>query len=507
MLDRLGDALFDGGDAGARAARPARAGAVARRRRARELRLDLPFAEQGRRVAEEDRARAGRARRRPQAHDHPAGARWPAYKPTVGDARRRLAGGGVRVAEPDPRCRCARRSTRPTPPPTGSCARRERGAARGGRARACRRAAGAAGRRAGAPPFPDLSALAGAASSRLRGVGAARAGAPARRRAARAAARAARACSTGRSSGSSAAPSRRAPRCEDIPIDVTDSRVRASSHACRELPPELRLAGGAAAALVVLDGPALVPEVVRARGTGEFVQRNLSAFGVFTFVEAAILLVAAARAVPRLGALAAARRFHLPGGDGVVDHRWPAAGRCCCSSGGCSTSPTIGGATTTVGIQWGIFVALLAAGALVAAGARVRAAHRPEPPNPIAEETEWEVPERRPRERAGNGRPREHTAVTEVLRERPPRGRARRPSRRGGRSGRGRRRTPERIPPRRTSRRPTGSSDAPGASFVAVREQLRRAPPVSARVCVARCSSRRRRRPSGLHRGTARRRL
>ena len=101
--------------------------------------------------------------------------------------------------------------------------------------------------------------------------------------------------------------------------------------------------------------------------------------------------------------------------------------------------------------------------------------------------------------RAGNGRPREHTEVTQVLRERPPAwegdapeppGRAERPRPPADEPGA--------IPPRRTSRRPTGCSDAPGASFVAVREQLRRAPPVSARVCVARCSSRRRRRPSGL---------
>ena len=49
----------------------------------------------------------------------------------------------------------------------------------------------------------------------------------------------------------------------------------------------------------------------------------------------------------------------------------------------------------------------------------MRAAGRPEPANPIAEEPEWEIPERRPRERA-NDRPREHTEVTQVLRERPP---------------------------------------------------------------------------------------
>jgi hypothetical protein len=57
----------------------------------------------------------------------------------------------------------------------------------------------------------------------------------------------------------------------------------------------------------------------------------------------------------------------------------------------------------------------------VAAGARVRAAGRPEPPNPTAEEeTEWEVPRRARRERAADGGPREHTEVTQVLRERPP---------------------------------------------------------------------------------------
>jgi hypothetical protein len=113
------------------------------------------------------------------------------------------------------------------------------------------------------------------------------------------------------------------------------------------------------------------------------------------------------------------KRFHLPGGDGFVVS----------VAGGwvlvlliwrLFDKPSISGPTTTVGIDWGIFVALVAAGAMVAAGARMRAAHRPEPPNPMAEEPDWEVPERRPRERAANGRPREHTEVTQVLRERPP---------------------------------------------------------------------------------------
>ena len=53
---------------------------------------------------------------------------------------------------------------------------------------------------------------------------------------------------------------------------------------------------------------------------------------------------------------------------------------------------------------------------LTAAGARVRAAHRPEPPNPMADDAGWERPPRA--ERRPERRPREPTAVTDVLRER-----------------------------------------------------------------------------------------
>ena len=71
-------ALFAEHDPAGGPARPAHAGADASSMARASLRLDLPFAEQGRRVAEEDRARARRARRRPQAHDRAARARWPA---------------------------------------------------------------------------------------------------------------------------------------------------------------------------------------------------------------------------------------------------------------------------------------------------------------------------------------------------------------------------------------------------------------------------------------------
>src|SRR4051794_41339826 len=107
-----------------------------------------------------------------------------------------------------------------------------------------------------------------------------------------------------------------------------------------------------------------------------------SALAVFTWVEAAILLVAAA-VLYLVWARAQRRRFHLPGGDGFIVSL----------AGGWVLAlliwrlfdkPSISGPTTTVGINWGIFVALLAAGALVAAGARVRAAGPPPAGHPLA---------------------------------------------------------------------------------------------------------------------------
>lgn len=106
-----------------------------------------------------------------------------------------------------------------------------------------------------------------------------------------------------------------------------------------------------------------------------------SAFGVFTFVEAAVLLVALA-VVVLLYARAERRAFHLPGGDGTV----------LLAAGAWTTllllwrafdKPGIKG-SGVVGIQWGFIFAFGAAGALTYAGWRVRAAHRPEPDNPTA---------------------------------------------------------------------------------------------------------------------------
>ena len=183
--------------------------------------------------------------------------------------------------------------------------------------------------------------------------------------------------------------------------------------AFRALPAELQQAAGAAAALgLTMFLPWYEKSFVAG---GEAKTANLSAFGVFSFVEAAVLLVAAG-VLYLVWARSQRKGFHLPGGDGTV----------IMGAGGWAVlllvwrlfdKPDVNDQAANIGIQWGMFAALLVAGVLTAAGARVRAAHRPEPPNPAAEESGWERPPRPARRPARP--PREATAVTEVLREPP----------------------------------------------------------------------------------------
>jgi hypothetical protein len=174
---------------------------------------------------------------------------------------------------------------------------------------------------------------------------------------------------------------------------------------------------GAAALVLVLS--MLLPWYQRTVDPGsrsELVSKSLSAFGVFTFVEAAVLLVAGG-VLFLLWARSEGKGFHLPGGDGfvislaggwaVVLLIWRVFDR-----------PGDDAAGVVVGVTWGFIVALGAAAALVVAGARLRAAHRPEPPNP-AEDLDWEAAAPRPRRRAADREPRDAAAVTEVLRDRP----------------------------------------------------------------------------------------
>lgn len=181
----------------------------------------------------------------------------------------------------------------------------------------------------------------------------------------------------------------------------------------RRLPREQKLAGGAALGLFVA---MFLPWYTRSFfSRGSFVHDDVNAFQVFSWVEAAVLLVSGS-VLFLLYARSQRRGFHLPGGDGTA----------IMLAGGWTVlliiwrmfdKPNLVG---DEGIQWGIFVALLAAGALTWAGVRMRAAHRPEPPLPptvIEAPPSPPRPPRQPRspqrERAPDRRP--HTAPTEPL--------------------------------------------------------------------------------------------
>ena len=134
------------------------------------------------------------------------------------------------------------------------------------------------------------------------------------------------------------------------------------------LPKEMQMAAAAALALAL---SLVLPWYQKSYFQGgKVVQANVSALGVFTFVEAAVLLVAVA-VLFLVWARSQRRGFHLPGGDGVA-----------ITLAGCWAflllvwrlfdKPDIQGAGATMGVQWGIFGAMLAAGALIAAGLRVK---------------------------------------------------------------------------------------------------------------------------------------
>jgi len=152
--------------------------------------------------------------------------------------------------------------------------------------------------------------------------------------------------------------------------------------AWRALTPEQRLAAGASGALFVT---MFLPwyqqnAVVNTPRTAPLQSRNLDAFQVFSFVEAAVLLVAVAM-LYLLFARGERRSFQLPGGDGGVVFAaglWTAlllVLRLFDKPG-----ITSHGVAANIGIQWGIFFALAAASLLAVAGSRMRASARPAPP-------------------------------------------------------------------------------------------------------------------------------
>jgi hypothetical protein len=142
------------------------------------------------------------------------------------------------------------------------------------------------------------------------------------------------------------------------------------------LAPEQRLAAVAALALLITMFFPWYELQSLNRKTGAIDSRSISAFGDVSFVEAAVFLVAAG-VIALLFARAERRDFHMPGSDGAV----------VMIAGGWATllifyrvfsRPT--GHGYPVGIQWGFFLAFVAAGTLTYAGWRMRATSTPEPP-------------------------------------------------------------------------------------------------------------------------------
>jgi hypothetical protein len=155
------------------------------------------------------------------------------------------------------------------------------------------------------------------------------------------------------------------------------------AYAWRELRPEQRRVALASLGLFI---SMFLPwydktDTVVVHGAAKATQTSLSAFQAFSFVEAAVLLVSAG-VLMMLFARAERRTFQLPGGDGAI----------VMLAGGWTAllifyrlldKPELQGTeriTATVGVEWGIFIALLLALGVVFAGARMRADERPEPP-------------------------------------------------------------------------------------------------------------------------------
>lgn len=120
-----------------------------------------------------------------------------------------------------------------------------------------------------------------------------------------------------------------------------------------------------------------------AKGQLQTASDATSAIGTFTFVEAAIFLVAVGVTLLML-ARGERRPFHLPGGDGFI----------VTAAGGWATflvfyrfvDQPAGGTSKSIaydyGLHWGIFFGLLAALFLSYAGNALRTAHVTEPPLP-----------------------------------------------------------------------------------------------------------------------------
>ncbi len=142
------------------------------------------------------------------------------------------------------------------------------------------------------------------------------------------------------------------------------------------LAPEQRIATVAALALLVTMFLPWYDLQSLDRKSGAIYSHSISAFGDVSFVEAAVFLVAAG-VIVLMFARAERRDFHMPGSDGAVVM---AAGAWAALLIFYRVFSRPDGHGYPVGIEWGFFLAFVAAGTLGYAGWRMRAANTPEMP-------------------------------------------------------------------------------------------------------------------------------
>jgi hypothetical protein len=190
-------------------------------------------------------------------------------------------------------------------------------------------------------------------------------------------------------------PASDSPRLEAV-VDRLSAIAGRLTRVWRTLSSERRLAAFAAIGLFMTLFLPWYQETVIARGVTSLrsLSDSLTGWGAFSFVEAAVLLVAAG-VLLLLFVRAEGEAFHVPGGDGTVITAAGAWAGVLIIWRMFDKEGTTGHGlySTSSGIEWGIFVALAVAGLLTYAGTRIRLAHEPEPP----------LPGERPRDRRRRG--------------------------------------------------------------------------------------------------------
>jgi hypothetical protein len=150
--------------------------------------------------------------------------------------------------------------------------------------------------------------------------------------------------------------------------------------AWRAIAPEQRVCALAALSLwITMFLPWYSETGIAVNKSSQAISVTLTAWGAFSFVELAVLLISVA-VLALLFARGEHRAFHLPGGDGTVillAGGWAALliFYRMLDKQGMQGSKT---AVLTSGIQWGIFLALFAAIWLAWTGLRIRRSHRTE---------------------------------------------------------------------------------------------------------------------------------